>query len=184
MERVRDHYGIEIEVFMPDPARVEQMVREGGPDLFRRSVEERQRCCQVRKVEPLERALAGVDAWVTGLRRDQTAERAATPKVALERRGTAGQERTRFKLAPLADWSHEQVWSYLETHRVPHHPLYDRGFTSIGCLPCTRATAPGEDPRAGRWWWEQGGHKECGLHLVRDVVRGIGFHGQLAAGRR
>ncbi len=175
MDRVRDRYGLEIEVFVPEAREVERLVRKSGPNLFYRSLQERQACCQVRKVAPLTRVLAGVDAWVTGLRRDQAASRAGTPKAQREaRRGppAVGATGTLVKLCPLADWAHGEVWAYLRARAVPTHRLYNRGYTSIGCQPCTRPTGPGEDPRAGRWWWEASDHKECGLHLVQTGSQG------------
>lgn len=159
IERVRDHYGVEIEVRFPDAAKVEAMVHRHGPNLFRRAVEARLLCCHLRKVEPLVDVLAELDAWVTGLRRDQWASRANIRKIEIDHDhgGLA-------KLSPLADWTVEEVEDYNRAHGVPVHPLYERGFTSIGCAPCTRATAPGEDARAGRWWWEKNAPKECGIH--------------------
>lgn len=159
IERIRERYQIDIEIFFPSAQLVQEMVRQSGPDLFYQSVEKRLRCCHIRKVEPMRRALGGLDAWITGLRRDQNAQRAKVRKIELD-----PQDGERFKLSPLADWSSEEVWDYVKTYRLPHHPLYSRGYTSIGCAPCTRATAKGEDPRAGRWWWERGGVSECGLH--------------------
>lgn len=159
IDRVRDRYAIEVQVVAPDPDEVRQMVALHGTNLFYQSAELRRLCCGVRKSRPLERALAGFDAWVTGLRRTQIPTRAQTPIVAqdVEHGGVA-------KIAPLVSWSTAQVWDYIRDRNVPYHPLYDAGFTSIGCAPCTRATSPGEDARAGRWWWEQGEVKECGLH--------------------
>ncbi|TMC52399.1 MAG: phosphoadenylyl-sulfate reductase [Chloroflexi bacterium] len=159
IDRVRDRYAIEVQVVTPDPNEVQDMVALNGTNLFYGSPDLRRLCCSVRKSRPLERALAGYDAWVTGLRRSQIATRAQTPVVAtdLEHGGIT-------KIAPLASWSAEQVWEYVHDRNVPYHSLYDSGFTSIGCAPCTRATQPGEDARAGRWWWEQGEVKECGLH--------------------
>lgn len=161
IDTVRHRYGIDVEIFFPEARRVEAMVRRCGPNSFRNSVEERKRCCQVRKVEVLERALSGLDAWMTGLRRDQTRGRAATRKVEIDPRHGGI-----LKVSPLADWSQERVWAYTEEHDVPVHPLYAEGYTSLGCAPCTRATVAGEDPRAGRWWWEDGAVKECGIHLA------------------
>jgi phosphoadenosine phosphosulfate reductase len=160
MDRVREKYGITIEVFCPNTEAVENMVREHRFNLFYDSVELRRMCCEVRKVEPLGRALKGLDVWITGLRRDQAATRAEVDKLARdEAHGGI------LKLNPLADWTWDQVWAYIREHKVPYNALHDRGFPSIGCEPCTRAVEPGEDPRAGRWWWEQeGGKKECGLH--------------------
>jgi len=156
---VRSRYGIDVEVITPDPVEAAAMVKEHGVDLFYESVELRRTCCDVRKSRPLDRALRDYDAWVTGLRREQAPTRATTPIVAIDM-DHAGIT----KLAPLATWSKAQVWGYIRDHDLPYHSLYDRGYTSIGCAPCTRATAPGEDERAGRWWWEQNEVKECGLH--------------------
>lgn len=160
VDRIRFRYGLAVEIVHPDAHELAALVRRDGPNAFLGSVEARRACCHVRKVAPLRRALAGTDAWVTGLRREQSEARAATRKVERDPLDDAGR---RLKLSPLADWRHERVWAYLRERDVPHHPLYDRGYTSIGCAPCTRAPRPGEHPRAGRWWWEQG-VKECGLH--------------------
>lgn len=159
IDRVRARYGIDVQVIAPEPTEVGKMVAANGTNLFYRSPELRRLCCAVRKSRPLAEALRGYDAWVTGLRRSQMSTRAATPVVAAdeEHGGIA-------KVAPLATWSSEQVWAYIRLHDVPYHALYNVGYTSIGCAPCTRATAPGEDERAGRWWWEQGEVKECGIH--------------------
>lgn len=160
MEAVRERYGIRVEPAFPDWAEVERMVSERGPNLFYESVEARKLCCEVRKVRPLERKLAEFQAWATGLRREQTQARAGIRKV----EETAG----RLKLNPLADWTSVEVEEYTRAHDVPVHPLYARGFPSIGCAPCTRAVEPGESERAGRWWWEQGGPRECGIHFKPD----------------
>ncbi|HEY0512586.1 MAG TPA: phosphoadenylyl-sulfate reductase [Thermoanaerobaculia bacterium] len=159
METVRQRYGIQVEVYFPDARQVESMVRRFGPNLFQRSVQARLVCCNVRKVEPIRGVLEGLDAWITGLRRDQWASRANIRKIEIDHDhgGLA-------KISPLADWTLAEVTEYNEAHDVPVHPLYAKGFTSIGCSPCTRATAPGEDPRAGRWWWETNAPKECGIH--------------------
>lgn len=158
-DRVRERYGITVEVITPDPRDVRLMVAAHGSNLFYASVENRRMCCEVRKSRPLSLALKGFDAWVTGIRRDQIATRAATQAMAVdEEHGGI------TKVAPLADWSKAQVWDYIREHNVPYHSLYDRGYTSIGCAPCTRATVAGEDERAGRWWWEENEVKECGLH--------------------
>ena len=161
MEAVRDRWGIEIETYAPDTGAVEAMVRTKGPNLFYDSLDDRLLCCRVRKVEPLGRALATVDGWVTGLRRDQITTRAATAKIA-----TDHDHGDIWKIAPLADWSEAQVWAYIREHDLPYNALHDQGYPSIGCAPCTRAIGPGEDPRAGRWWWEQPDHRECGLHVT------------------
>lgn len=161
IERVRERYDLVVEVYVPDARRVEELVHRGGPNLFYRSHEERLACCHVRKVEPLRRALAGLSAWITGRRRDQGATRGDIRRVAQDPLHPHV-----VKLSPLADWSEEEVWAYVTAHDVPYHPLYDRGYRSIGCAPCTRASRPGEAPRAGRWWWEGQDHpKECGLHV-------------------
>jgi phosphoadenylyl-sulfate reductase (thioredoxin) len=159
MEEVRQRYGSEVEVYFPDARQVEGMVRRHGPNLFQKSVESRLHCCSVRKVEPIRGVLEGLDAWITGLRRDQWASRSNIRKVEIDHDhgGLA-------KINPLADWTLEEVKEYNAAHDVPVHPLYARGFTSIGCAPCTRETKAGEDPRAGRWWWEKNAPKECGIH--------------------
>ncbi|MEM7351059.1 MAG: phosphoadenylyl-sulfate reductase [Acidobacteriota bacterium] len=160
IERVRWRYGIKVEVHTPSNRAVEAMVSAQGPNLFFHSLEGRRTCCEVRKVEPLRRALAGFDAWITGLRRDQAPSRAGIRRIELD---TVHGGIT--KLNPLADWTHEQVWAAIEERDLPYHPLYDQGYTSIGCAPCTRPAEEGEDSRAGRWWWEVGTAKECGLHF-------------------
>ena len=167
IDRVRSRFGVRLNVVSPDPAELAAMTREHGVNLFYRSQELRLACCEVRKTRPLARALEGYDAWVTGLRREQAATRRLTPVVARDQAhgGIA-------KVAPLARWSHDQVWEHIRSHDLPHHALYDLGYTSIGCAPCTRAPRPGEDERAGRWWWEGDQVKECGLHTgVSRVAR-------------
>ena len=163
MDQIRDRYAISIEVYSPQAADLETFVGEHGANPFYRSLELRVRCCEIRKVSPLTRALSGLDAWISGQRRDHLATRRGIGVV--ERDDRHGGI---VKLNPLASWSDEQVWAYLRAHDVPHNPLYDQGFTSIGCAPCTRPTAPGDDPRAGRWWWEQHATKECGIHCRVD----------------
>lgn len=158
--KVRSRYGIEIEVISPDDSEVDGMVSRHGPDLFRDSVSKRRMCCEIRKVRPLQRKLRELDAWVVGLRRGQSETRQDVSKVALDE-----QHAGVYKLCPLAAWSNEEVWSYVRRHDVPYHDLYDQGYTSIGCAPCTRATSDGEDARAGRWWWETDASKECGIHV-------------------
>jgi phosphoadenosine phosphosulfate reductase len=158
IERVRERYGYEIRVYRPDADAVDRYVRELGLDAIYRSVELRRRCCEIRKVEPLARALAGKAAWVTGLRRAQSVTRADLPRQEFE------PVHGLWKFNPLAEWSEREVWDYLRSLEVPYNLLHDRGFRSIGCAPCTRPTAAGEDLRAGRWWWEDAQTKECGLH--------------------
>ena len=159
LDRARERYGVAIEAYAPDTATVEQLVRKKGPNSFFSSVDDRRECCEVRKVAPLARALSGARAWVTGLRRSQSTTRAAV-RVAESDAANGGI----LKLSPLAAWTEEQVWAFAREHHVPTHALHARGYPSIGCAPCTRAISPGEDVRAGRWWWEQSATKECGLH--------------------
>jgi phosphoadenosine phosphosulfate reductase len=160
------HFGIVLDVYKPDPGAVAAYVRDNGRDAFYESVELRKACCGIRKVEPLKRALAGKAAWVTGQRRAQGATR--TELAEREQDGVHGIA----KFNPLADWTWDEVLAYVEARGVPINPLHARGYPSIGCDPCTRAIRPGEDPRAGRWWWEQSDSKECGLHVspVAEVV--------------
>lgn len=160
LDAIAERYGRRPRIVFPQAEAVERYVAEHGANAFYRSVELRQACCRIRKVEPLARALAGKRAWVTGLRRSQSATRG---DLAVESFDTVY---GLMKFNPLADWSEEEVWGYIRMHRVPYNPLHDRGYPSIGCMPCTRAVAPGEDVRAGRWWWERPESKECGLHLT------------------
>lgn len=160
--RVKERYGYDITVVRPDAAAVEAYVRDHGANAFYESVDLRKACCRIRKVEPLARALAGKDAWITGLRRAQSTTRS---DLAL-REDDAVHGIPKFN--PLADWSEPEVWAYLRGHDVPYNVLHDRGYPSIGCEPCTRAIKPGEDVRAGRWWWESADSKECGLHVAPD----------------
>ncbi|MDN4052380.1 phosphoadenylyl-sulfate reductase [Massilia sp. YIM B02763] len=160
LDKVKERYGHEIALYRPQPALVDEYVGKNGLNAFYDSVELRKGCCWVRKVEPLGRALAGKKAWITGQRRAQSSTRA---ELAVQEHDAAhGME----KFNPLADWSEEDVWNYIRAEGVPYNALHDRGYPSIGCEPCTRAIQPGEDVRAGRWWWENPESKECGLHLV------------------
>ena len=159
MERVQLHYGLEIKTYFPDSEQVEKMVRGKGFFSFKESIENRKECCMIRKIGPLNRALSELDAWVTGLRRDQAVTRTETPKVLED-----ADHPPLIKINPLADYSQEQLESYIEKHKVPVNALHKKNYPSIGCAPCTRAIEPGEDIRAGRWWWENPEHKECGLH--------------------
>lgn len=159
LERVRERYGYEIEAFRPNPDAVAAYVNDHGLNAFYESIDLRKACCGIRKVEPLNRALSQVDAWVTGQRREQSVTRTALDHA--ERDTARGIE----KYNPLADWTEADVWAYLDTFDVPVNPLHARGYPSIGCEPCTRAIKPGEDSRAGRWWWESQDTKECGLHI-------------------
>jgi phosphoadenosine phosphosulfate reductase len=156
---VRRQYGIAVEVVFPEAAAVERMVREKGVNLFYHSLEDRKLCCRLRKVEPLRRALAGRDGWITGQRRGQSLTRSSLRKVEID-----ADHGGIVKLNPLADWTTAQVFDYLKARKVPRNRLHEQGYPSIGCAPCTRAVKPGEDERSGRWWWENADSKECGLH--------------------
>jgi phosphoadenosine phosphosulfate reductase len=160
IEDLRDRYpGLDLRVLLPDGTEVERMTRSHGQNLFRGSIDHRLLCCNVRKVRPLNRHLAGLDAWITGLRRDQWASRTNIRKIEIDH-----DHGGIVKLNPLAEWTEEETWDYIREHDLPVHPLYAQGYTSIGCAPCTRAIKPGEASRDGRWWWESGAPKECGIH--------------------
>ncbi|MGM9770314.1 MAG: phosphoadenylyl-sulfate reductase [Candidatus Cryptobacteroides sp.] len=159
IDRTNMQYGISIEVFFPDFRKVQEMVREHGINLFYDSVELRHKCCEIRKIEPLKRALQGVDVWISGLRRSQSVTRAGMQMVEYDAADDV------LKLNPLILWSEEQVKQYVKENGVPYNRLHEKGFPSIGCQPCTRAVAPGDDIRSGRWWWEDPDHRECGLHV-------------------
>lgn len=160
LDAVKARYNYDIALFRPEPAAVERYVADNGRDAFYNSIEMRRECCRIRKVEPLGRALAGKKAWVTGQRRAQSATRT---ELAIQEDDPA---HGMVKFNPLADWSEDDVWNYIRANDVPYNALHDQGFPSIGCAPCTRAVEPGEDVRAGRWWWENPESKECGLHIV------------------
>ncbi len=163
IDRVRDRYGKAVEVVFPEPAAVQEMVRRDGMNLFYESVAKRQLCCRLRKVEPMNRALAELDAWVSGLRREQGVTRAGTPKVEVDRAHGGI-----VKVNPLADWDTDEVWQYVRDHDVPTNRLHRVGYPSVGCDPCSRAVKAGEDERAGRWWWEQPDTRECGIHVDEE----------------
>jgi len=164
LDTLRAHWGRDIEVVTPAQAEVEAFASEHGANPFYDSTERRLECCHIRKVAPLQRALATVDCWMSGLRRGQSAGRAGTAVLEIDQRHGGI-----VKLNPLANWSMDEVLNHLRSRGIPTHPLYGKGYTSIGCAPCTRAVAPGEHPRAGRWWWEKGVDKECGIH-VRPAI--------------
>lgn len=160
LDKVREVYGYEIRLYRPQAEAVDAYVAQNGLNAFYNSIEMRRECCRIRKVEPLGRALAGNKAWITGQRRAQSSTRS---DLAVQEDDPA---HGLVKFNPLADWSEEDVWHYIRTNNVPYNALHDQGFPSIGCAPCTRAIGPGEDVRAGRWWWESPESKECGLHVV------------------
>lgn len=164
LEATRARYGLAIEVLLPQAQDVEELVNCQGTNSFRCGVQQRKACCHARKVKPLCRRLAGLDAWVTGLRREQAVTRSDLRSVEWD------EAHGLVKINPLADWTQQQVWDYIAARGVPYNALHDRGYPSIGCAPCTRAVEPGQDVRAGRWWWEQPEHKECGLHVVDGAL--------------
>ena len=160
MDRVRDRYGKEIEVIFPEAEAVQKMVRSKGMNLFYESIEHRQLCCRIRKVEPLNRYLSTLDAWVSGLRRDQNVTRKDTAKVEMDyiHGGIV-------KINPIADWTRDDILGYVKAQNVPINRLHAEDYPSVGCEPCSRAIRPGEDERAGRWWWESADTRECGIHV-------------------
>ena len=158
IQLTRSRYKIGIEVYFPERERVEEMVNSKGVNLFYESVENRKLCCHIRKIEPLRRALNGMEIWITGLRREQSITRTDMQLVEWDEGNKI------IKLNPLINWTEEDVWDYIEEKNIPYNKLHDKGYKSIGCAPCTRPIKPGEDLRAGRWWWETPEQKECGLH--------------------
>ena len=164
IDRVRDRYDLDVEIYFPAAERVEQMVREHGFNLFYESVEKRQYCCGVRKVEPLERALADLDAWITGLRPEHSRARADVRAVGVDELHGG-----RIKLNPLATWTRDDVDQYVREKSVPVNALHAQGYPSVGCASCTRAIRPGDDERSGRWWWEHDDSRECGIHVGYEV---------------
>ena len=160
LDQVKATYGVDIALYKPEPAAVDAYVAANGINAFYNSIELRRECCRIRKVEPLGRALAGNKAWITGQRRAQSTTRA---ELAVQEDDPA---HGMSKFNPLADWSEQDVWDYIHANKVPYNALHDQGYPSIGCAPCTRSVQPGEDLRAGRWWWENPDSKECGLHMV------------------
>lgn len=159
MQATREKYGVQIDVLFPDHEKVEEMVNRFGPNLFYTSIEARKLCCNVRKIEPLKRKLSGLQAWICGLRAEQSVTRTDLRRIEFDENFGL------IKTSPLVDWTTEQVWDYIRENNVPYNRLHDKGYSSIGCAPCTRAIQDGEDIRAGRWWWERPEHRECGLHL-------------------
>ena len=160
MDRVRERYDVNVEVLFPDKTEVEEMVASRGVNLFYRSVENRRLCCQVRKTNPLNGFLRTLDAWISSIRADQTEQRAGARKFEVDYL-----HGRMLKINPILDWTMERAWDYVRENDVPYNELHDMGYPSIGCAPCTRAVGEGEDPRAGRWWWERDSDKECGIHF-------------------
>lgn len=158
IDKTNIRYGIQLEVKFPDYQEVEKMVKSEGINLFYAGIEQRKLCCKVRKLDPLKRAFEGLEVWICGLRREQSVTRQDVQLVEWDEANGL------LKLNPLIDFTEKQVWDYIKTNSVPYNKLHDKGFPSIGCQPCTRAVEAGEDIRAGRWWWENPEHKECGLH--------------------
>jgi len=158
IEAANKKYNISVEVYFPDYSNVQKMVREKGINLFYESIENRKLCCNIRKIEPLKRALSGLKIWISGLRKDQSVTRFYSKRIEWD------ENYNLIKLNPLINWTEDQVWDYIYSNKIPYNPLHDEGFRSIGCQPCTRAIQPGEEIRAGRWWWEQPEQKECGIH--------------------
>jgi phosphoadenosine phosphosulfate reductase len=173
IQEVRQHYAVPLTVYFPDNKLVEEYVAQHGINGFYDSVENRKGCCFVRKVEPLRRALAGNDAWITGMRRDQAVTRGTLEVSAFDT------DNGLQKFNPLLEWSNKDVWAYIRQYDVPYNKLHDQFYPSLGCAPCTRSVTPGEDIRAGRWWWENPENKECGLHVshTSKVARGTGVQG-------
>ncbi len=164
MDRTNLRYGIRIDVYAPDAADVEALYAIQGANGFYDSIENRKRCCHVRKIGPLKRALQGLDVWITGLRREQSPTRDAMRLVEYDAANGL------IKLNPLIEWSEAEVWEHIRFRNLPYNRLHDKGYPSIGCAPCTRAVSPGADVRSGRWWWENPEHKECGLHLKESTA--------------
>ncbi len=162
IDKVRKDYQIDIEVFFPNYKDVEEMVKDNGLDLFYKGIEYRKLCCKVRKIDPLKRALTGLKGWICGLRKEQSQSRTDLKKIEIDEANNGI-----IKINPLIDWSIDEIWNYIQENKVPYNPLHDEGYPSIGCEPCTRAIQPGEDVRAGRWWWENPEQKECGIHVTR-----------------
>ena len=158
IDRTNKKYNINIQIYFPDKEHVEKMVNEKGVNLFYESIDNRKLCCHIRKIEPLKRAFSGLDVWICGLRKEQSVTRFYMKLLEWDENNGL------IKLNPLINWTEKQIWEYIRQNKIPFNQLHDKGYPSIGCQPCTRAIEPGEDVRAGRWWWEQPEQKECGLH--------------------
>jgi phosphoadenosine phosphosulfate reductase len=165
IEKTNERYNINIDIYFPDWQKVEEMVREKGINLFYRSVENRKRCCYLRKVEPLTRALKGMEVWISAIRKDQTVSRFYSKLVEWD------EAHKLIKINPLLEWTEKQVWDYIKENDVPYNILHDTGYRSIGCQPCTRAVKEGEDFRSGRWWWEEPDSRECGVNVIKKPIK-------------
>lgn len=163
-QEIVDKYKINIEAFFPESKDISELVGAAGPNLFYKSVENRKKCCYVRKVKPLQKALDGTQAWISGIRRSQSDSRANVKIVSYSEAHNC------YKIAPLAKWSEENVWEYIRNNGVPYDKHHDKGYFTIGCAPCTRPVRPAEDIRSGRWWWEKKQHKECGIHIENGKI--------------
>ena len=168
MDEIRKKYDISIESYFPNSEEVEEMVRGKGFNLMYENIENRKLCCGIRKVNPLNRALASLDGWITGLRREQASTRLNIKKIEID-----STHNNILKINPIADWNEDMVWKYIKENGVPYNKLHDKGYPSIGCEPCTRAISKGENRRSGRWWWEESSQKECGLHLDHSITKKI-----------
>ena len=166
IDATNEKYNIQIQVFFPDAQQVQEMVNKKGVNLFYKSIENRKECCHIRKVEPSKKALEGKKVWINGLRKDQSLARFFTKLVEWD------ESNQLLKINPLLNWREKDVWEYIRTNDIPYNKLHDQGFPSIGCQPCTRAIKPGEDFRAGRWWWEEADQNECGLHVKEEEKKG------------
>ena len=164
MDEMSKKHNINFEVMFPEAKEVQEMVKSNGINLFYDNIENRRLCCGIRKVHPLRKILSTLDGWITGIRREQTSIRKDSVFVEFDKKYN-----NILKINPLLNWTWEQVWDYIRKNDIPYHKLLDKGYTSIGCAPCTRATKPGDDLRSGRWWWESDEHKECGLHMEHGV---------------
>lgn len=162
IDKTNLHYNIKMEVFCPQTEALQQFVKELGVNPFYESIEKRHACCEVRKLEPLRRAFTTLDAWICGLRKEQSVTRKDMKRIEWD------ENHQILKINPLIDWTEAQVWEYIKRNHVPYNKLHEKGYPSIGCEPCTRAVKPGEDIRSGRWWWESPEHRECGLHTRRN----------------
>ena len=171
IDKSRDFFGTNYLIYYPDAGELENFTKENGVNSFYKSVDLRHKCCEIRKINPLKRALSNCDIWITGLRREHSPNRSSLKYFEFDEKFQC------IKFNPILDWSTEKVWSYIKKHNLPYNPLYDNNYSSIGCEPCTRAVRPGEDIRAGRWWWESSEKKECGLHFENGQVKRVKENG-------